>query len=39
MIKQFLKMEAQQSRRIDIVNEKTLLLTSLNQGSSILFSN
>ncbi|MGR5176045.1 regulatory protein ToxS [Vibrio parahaemolyticus] len=39
MIKQFLKMEAQQSRRIDIVNEKTLLLTSLNQGSAILFSN
>ncbi|MFA0087229.1 regulatory protein ToxS [Vibrio sp. E150_011] len=39
MIKQFLKMEAQQSRRIDIVNGKTLLLTSLNQGSSVLFSN
>ncbi len=39
MIKQFLKMEAQQSRRIDIVNEKTILLTSLNQGSSVLFSN
>ncbi|CAM2875692.1 MULTISPECIES: regulatory protein ToxS [Vibrio] len=36
---QFFKMEAQQSRRVDIVNNKTLLLTSLNHGSTVLFSN
>ncbi|TON53267.1 transcriptional regulator, partial [Vibrio parahaemolyticus] len=28
-----------QSRRIDVVNEKTLLLTSLNHGSTVLFRN
>ncbi|CAH0526756.1 regulatory protein ToxS [Vibrio hippocampi] len=39
LIKQFLRLEAQQSRRVDVVDEKTLLLTSLNQGSSVLFSN
>ncbi|MEZ9231885.1 regulatory protein ToxS [Vibrio amylolyticus] len=39
LITQLFKMDAQQSRRIDIVNEKTLLLTSLNHGSTVLFSN
>lgn len=39
LITQIFKMDAQQSRRIDIVNEKTLLLTSLSHGSSVLFSN
>ncbi len=39
LVTQFFKMDAQQSRRIDIVNKKTLLLTSLNHGSTVLFSN
>ncbi|NVD07232.1 hypothetical protein FCU94_10005 [Vibrio sp. JPW-9-11-11] len=39
LITQVFKMDAQQSRRIDIVNEKTLLLTSLSHGSTVLFSN
>ncbi|WP_162045808.1 regulatory protein ToxS [Vibrio taketomensis] len=39
LIKKLFKMDAQQSRRIDIVNEKTLLLTSLSHGSTVLFSN
>ena len=39
LVTQFFKMEAQQSRRVDIVNNKTLLLTSLNYGSTVLFSN
>ncbi|MGD8112486.1 regulatory protein ToxS [Vibrio sp. TRT 21S02] len=39
LITQIFKMDAQQSRRIDIVNEKTLLLTSLSHGSTVLFSN
>ncbi|HAS62792.1 MAG TPA: hypothetical protein DCS35_09520 [Vibrio sp.] len=39
LIKQLFKMDAQQSRRIDVVNEKTLLLTSLSHGSTVLFSN
>ncbi|MEZ8824886.1 regulatory protein ToxS [Vibrio amylolyticus] len=39
LVTQLFKMDAQQSRRIDIVNEKTLLLTSLNHGSTVLFSN
>ncbi|EPN8460351.1 regulatory protein ToxS [Vibrio cidicii] len=39
VITKVFKMDAQQSRRIDIVNEKTLLLTSLNHGSTVLFSN
>ncbi|MDN3609329.1 regulatory protein ToxS [Vibrio ostreicida] len=39
LITQIFKMDAQQSRRIDIVNEKALLLTSLNHGSTVLFSN
>ncbi len=39
LITKFFEMEAEQSRRIDIVNSKTLLLTSLNHGSTVLFSN
>lgn len=39
LITQLFKMDAQQSRRIDIVNEKTLLLTSLSHGSTVLFTN
>ena len=39
LITKVFKMDAQQSRRIDVVNDKTLLLTSLNHGSSVLFSN
>jgi len=39
VITQIFRMEAQQSRRIDIVNSKTLLLTSLSHGSTVLFSN
>ncbi|AAO08728.2 transmembrane regulatory protein ToxS [Vibrio vulnificus YJ016] len=39
LITKVFKMDAQQSRRIDIVNDQTLLLTSLNHGSSVLFSN
>lgn len=39
LVTQLFKMEAQQSRRVDIVNNKTLLLTSLNHGSTVLFSN
>lgn len=39
LITQIFKVDAEQSRRIDIVNEKTLLLTSLSHGSTVLFSN
>ncbi|MGD8233346.1 regulatory protein ToxS [Vibrio sp. TRT 1302] len=39
LITQLFKMDAQQSRRIDIVNDKTLLLTSLSHGSTVLFTN
>ncbi|OIQ25950.1 regulatory protein ToxS [uncultured Vibrio sp.] len=39
LITQLFKMDAQQSRRIDVVNEKTLLLTSLSHGSTVLFTN
>jgi len=39
LITKFFEMEAEQSRRVDIVNNKTLLLTSLNHGSTVLFSN
>lgn len=39
LITQVFKLDSQQSRRIDIVNQKTLLLTSLNHGSTVLFSN
>ncbi len=37
LITTLFKNDARQSRRIDIVNSKTLLLTSLNQGSTVLF--
>ncbi|NLS11602.1 hypothetical protein HGP28_01690 [Vibrio sp. SM6] len=36
LITQVFKMDAQQSRRIDIVNAKTLLLTTLDHGSTLL---
>ncbi|MGL6055649.1 MAG: regulatory protein ToxS, partial [Vibrio metschnikovii] len=39
LITQLFKMDAQQSRRIDIINKKTLLLTSLSHGSTVLFGN
>ena len=39
LITQVIKMNAEQSRRIDIINLKALLLTSLNHGSTVLFSN
>ncbi len=39
LITQIFKLDAEQSRRIDVVNEKTLLLTSLNHGSTVLFKN
>ncbi|GLO60243.1 transmembrane regulatory protein ToxS [Vibrio sp. MACH09] len=39
LIKQLFIMDAQQSRRIDIINNKAILLTSLNHGSRILWSN
>lgn len=39
LITQVVKVDTQQSRRVDIVNDKALLLTSLNHGSTILFSN
>ncbi|PFG46053.1 transmembrane regulatory protein ToxS [Vibrio sp. ES.051] len=39
LITQIFKLDAEQSRRIDVVNEKTLLLTSLNHGSTVLFQN
>ncbi|MGL4829786.1 MAG: regulatory protein ToxS [Vibrio sp.] len=39
LITQLFKMDAQQSRRVDIVNEKTILFTSLNHGSTVLSSN
>ncbi|MDW6003436.1 regulatory protein ToxS [Vibrio mangrovi] len=39
LIKQFFKMDAQQSRRVDVINSKTLLLTSLNHDSTTLFTN
>ncbi|WP_117233409.1 regulatory protein ToxS [Vibrio maerlii] len=39
LITQVFKMDSEQSRRVDIINDKALLLTSLNHGSNILFSN
>jgi transmembrane regulatory protein ToxS len=39
LVKQFFKMDARQSRRVDIVNEHTLLLTSLSLGSTMLYAN
>ncbi|OEF24003.1 regulatory protein ToxS [Vibrio rumoiensis] len=37
-LKKLFKISSQQSRRVDVVNEKTLLLTSLGHGSTILSS-
>lgn len=39
IVKQLFIMDAQQSRRVDIINKKAILLTSLNHGSRILSSN
>ncbi|CAM3575557.1 Transmembrane regulatory protein ToxS [Vibrio aerogenes CECT 7868] len=39
LIKQFFKMDAQQSKRIDVINKNTLLLANLNHDSTILFTN
>ena len=38
LIMRVFRMDAQQSKRVDVINDKTLLLTSLNYGSGILFS-
>lgn len=38
ILTQVFKMNAQQSRRVDVINEKSLLLTSLSHGSTVLFS-
>lgn len=38
-VKQMFIMDAEQSRRVDIVNSRSILLTSLNHGSRILSSN
>lgn len=38
LITQLIRMDSQQSRRIDIVNDKTLLLTSLGHGSTLLYT-
>ncbi|MDV7104074.1 regulatory protein ToxS [Vibrio sp. TH_r3] len=38
IVKTLFIMDAEQSRRVDIINHKALLLTSLNQGSRILSS-
>ncbi|MGR5144585.1 regulatory protein ToxS [Photobacterium sp. DNB23_23_1] len=38
IINQIYRMDAQQSRRMDIIDEKTILLTSLSYGSHILYS-
>ncbi len=37
LITQIFRLDAEQSRRIDVVNGKALLLTSLNHGSTVLF--
>lgn len=37
-LKTLFKINAQQSRKIDVINNRTLLLTSLANGSTILFS-
>ncbi len=39
LITQIFRLDSEQSRRIDVVNEKALLLTSLNHGSAVLFRN
>ncbi|MDC0611613.1 regulatory protein ToxS [Vibrio sp.] len=38
LVTQFFKMDAQQSRRVDIVDDHTMLLTSLNHDSTLLYS-
>ncbi len=38
IVERFMIIDAQQSRKIDIVNKKAILLTSLSQGSRLLFS-
>lgn len=38
IIKDIFRMNAQESRRIDVINENTLLLTSLTHGSKVLYS-
>ena len=38
LIKQVFRMDAQQSRRVDILNQKSILLTGLTYGSTILYS-
>ncbi len=38
IIKDIFRMNAQESRHIDVINEYTLLLTSLTHGSKVLFS-
>lgn len=38
VITQFFKMDAQQSRRVDIVDNKTILLTGLNHDSILLYA-
>lgn len=37
-IRKMFRMDARQSRRIDVLNEKSLLLTSLTYGSTIYYS-
>ena len=37
-LKKLFKISSQQSRKIDIIDERTLLLTSLSHGSTVLFS-
>ncbi|XAW90729.1 regulatory protein ToxS [Vibrio sp. CDRSL-10 TSBA] len=39
LITQLFRMDSEQSQRVDIVNDKTLLLTNLNHGSTVLFGN
>ncbi|GAD89067.1 hypothetical protein VHA01S_014_00920 [Vibrio halioticoli NBRC 102217] len=38
IIKQILRTDAQQSRRVDIINDNSILLTSLGHGSRVLVS-
>ncbi|MGF1687651.1 regulatory protein ToxS [Photobacterium japonica] len=38
IIKQIYRMDAQQSRRLDVLNKKAILLTSLTYGSNILYA-
>ncbi|PSW18791.1 hypothetical protein C9I98_15075 [Photobacterium sanctipauli] len=38
IVKQIIRMDARQSRRLDVINEKSILLTSLSYGSNILYS-